>query len=136
VLLNRLFPVLIENKRSFTLDSSMSNESDTLDRIHLAKHSGYELTLVAILTPLEVSIRLAMNRAKISRRFPNPDALPKSNVLFKQYLMKYVPFFDTVFVFVNTGTDGKMFKVAEKNKQKELVVFDQNLFDTALLTAN
>jgi len=133
MLLNRLIPMLIEHKRSFALDSSMPDERETIGRIALAKEAGYEITLVAVLTTLEVAVRLAMGRAKTSRRFPNPDALPKSNVVFKQLLMRYIPLFDNAVVFMNHGVDGKMTKIAEKKTGKELEVIDRKVSDAALL---
>ena len=126
-----LFPLLIEKKRSFILDSSMSDHKETSMRIQLARKAGYRLILVAVLTPLEVAIRLAMGRAKISRRFPHLGALPESHVLFRQHIMKYIPLFDIVLIFANSGIDGKVHRLAEKKFGKELEIFDAELFTSA-----
>lgn len=132
-LLKQLFPILIEHRRSFVLDSSMSDKVETLARIDLARSAGFKLTMVAVLTDLETAIRLAMYRAKMTRRFPNPDALPKSNVLFKQHLMEYVSLFDEVIIFVNPGVDGIIYKVAEKKSGKRLEVLNKKQLQSALV---
>lgn len=132
MLLNRLFPTLIDHKRSFILDSSMSAKNETVARIGLARKAGYQLTMIAVLTPVAIAINQAMHRAKISRRFPHPGALPESHVHFRQHFMNYVPLFDRVLVYTNFGSDGKVEKVAEKNIGKELEIFDSNRLNSAL----
>jgi predicted ABC-type ATPase len=134
-MLRELFPILIEHRRSFILDSSMSDKNETVARIETARAAGYKLTMIAVLTDLKTAVRLAMHRAKLSRRFPNPTALPKSNLLFKQHLMDYLPLFDEAKIFVNPGIDGIMYRVAEKKLGKQLVVLDKERLDSALVRA-
>ena len=134
-MLRDLYPILIEHKRSFILDSSMSDKNETVARIELARAAGYKLTMIAVLTELKTAMRLAMHRARLSRRFPNPTALPNSNLLFKQHIMGYVPLFDEVKIFVNSGIDGIVYSVAEKKSGKQLVVTDEKRLNSALVKA-
>jgi predicted ABC-type ATPase len=132
LLLKRLFPMLVEKRRSFVLDSSMSDQKETVARTQLAKKMGYKLMMVAVLTPLQIAINQAMHRAKISRRLPHPKALPESHVSFRQHLREYEPLFDSILVFTNPGASGNVAKVAEKKIGKGLEVHDTNLFNAAL----
>jgi predicted ABC-type ATPase len=132
MLVKRLYPQLIEQKRSFVMDSSMSDQKETLARINLAKKSGYNLTMVAVLTPLNVAINQAMHRAKISRRFPHPKALPESHIAFRQHFTKYSPLFDKILVYANPGGGVSMSLVARKNVGSELEIFDSKMFNSAI----
>jgi predicted ABC-type ATPase len=120
---------LIEAERSFVLDSSMSDWEQTMKRIDLAKKHNYEMTMVAVLTPVEVAIRQAMRRAKLSRRFPNPEALPNSHVSFVQVFRKYFEHFDEIFIFANMGSGGDSEVVAEKRDGKGLEILNPELFN-------
>ncbi len=127
-----MFDTLIEAQRSFIWDSSMSNRGETTERITQAQATNCELTMVAVLTPLELATKQAMQRAHDSRRFPHPEFLPKSHVGFREAFMGYVPHFDNVVVFARlAGSDGAML-VAEKGSTKELVIYDDDLFNRAL----
>jgi len=131
MLASMIFDRLVETKRSFIWDSSMSDYEDTSERIATAKEAGYELTMVAVLTPPEEAIRLAMSRAKKSRRFPHPDALPKSHAGFRANFEKYHPHFDSVYVFSNDGRSGieNCSFIAEKSENtKVLAIHDEKLF--------
>ena len=129
-----LFEILVEARRSFIWDSSMSNKAETLERVKMATEIGYELTMVAVLTPLDQALKQAMHRAKQSRRFPHPDALPKSHVGFRQAFREYVPYFDEITVFANDAKLGDSpFVIAEKQgKENALVTCDGDLLDNAL----
>lgn len=127
-----LFEVLVECGRSFAWDSSMSDEQATLKRIQLAKQHGYALTLIAVLTPLDVAIRQGMNRAKYSRRFPHPKALPESHVGFRKSFQAYVPLFERVMVFGNQGEPHEAICVAQKLSGKTLAIHDEDLLSSLL----
>jgi predicted ABC-type ATPase len=131
-LVKRLYPILLQNKCSFILDSSMSDFSETVSRIESAKKIGYKLMLVAVLTPFELTINQAMHRAKISRRFPHKKALPESHVSFRQCFKKYPDLFDRVLVYTNGGEGGKVEKVAGKEVGEEFKIIDSNAFNSAL----
>lgn len=132
-LASALFEQLVEEGRSFIWDSSMSNQQATEVRIQQARERGYELTMIAVLTPLEVATRQAMHRARLSRRFPHPDFLPKSHVGFRQAFSAYVPLFDEVTVVANLGDgDDAACVVAEKSGTNELVMLDEDRFTRAL----
>lgn len=133
-LTDRLFPLLIENRRSFVWDSSMSNREESLQRIRTATGAGYELTLVAVLTPLKLAIRQAMQRAKLTRRFPNREALPESNGAFKAAFREYVPLFDEVIVFARMDELGNVpVEVATKSgKANQLASPDGDTLTQAL----
>lgn len=133
-LADRLFPILIEDRRSFVWDSSMSNQAETIQRIRMADAAGYELTLVAVLTPLKLAIRQAMQRARNTRRFPNAHALPASNQAFKVAFPEYVPLFDEVIVFARMEDLGDdPVQVASKSgRLNELAVDDDATLGSAL----
>ena len=128
-LTQELFEHLIGKGHSFALDSSMSNHLETLQRILKAKAAGYELTMVAMLTPQPLATRQAMNRAKMSRRFPNATYLPKSHVDFLQHFRGYFQYFDEVMVFAKMTEAGNPMIVAEKQSGKELEVYDEDVFN-------
>lgn len=133
-LADNLFPFLIENRRSFVWDSSMSNREESLRRIGMAEAAGYELTLVAVLTPLKLAIRQAMQRARLTKRFPNAKALPESNRAFKAAFHEYVPLFDEVIAFArDEALSDDPFRVATKSgKANALAPVDSNLLTQAL----
>jgi hypothetical protein len=134
MLADSLFPILLQDRRSFVWDSSMSNREETLRRIGDAQAAGYELTMVAVLAPLKVATRQAMERALESRRFPNLNALPESNRAFKLAFPEYVPEFDEVIVFArnhNLGEDPVQVAV-KSGKENPLVPVDSALFTQAL----
>jgi hypothetical protein len=134
MLASQLFKRLIEVGRSFAWDSSMSNKEETLKKISMAKNAQYELTMIAVLTPLKVAIRQGMKRAFLSRRFPHPVALPKSHIEFRQAFNDYISHFDEIFVFANMGDGSDIEAVAEKtNSEKELVVIKPDVFNQLLM---
>ncbi len=105
-LASELFDTLIHEKRSFVWETSMSSKEDTLNRIKIATESGYKLTMIAILTPLPQAIKQAMHRAKLSRRFPHPEALPKSHTGFRKTFSDYISYFDEIKIFANDSKLG------------------------------
>lgn len=107
VLAERIFQNLVTKRSSFIWDSSMSDLSVTKDRIEAASASGYELTLVGVLTPEKVAMRQAMRRAKWTRRFPNPKALIDSHREFRRNLPEYLEIFDEVRVFSKSSIDSE-----------------------------
>jgi len=128
-----LYRRLVQNGLSFAWDSSMSDYETTLERIMLAKENGFGLTMVAVFTPLETAVRQAMHRARKSRRFPNADALPKSNQGFRTNFAKYLEHFDVIKVFANMGDGKDSYVIAEKNGLgNALEVFDSNLFQSVV----
>jgi len=129
-----LFEIFVESRRSFIWDSSMSDAAATEARIQQARDEGYELTMIAVLTPLEVAIRQAMGRAQDSHRFPNPVALPKSHVDFRAAFHSYVPLFDEVIVFANQGggTDNCSVIAEKTAEMNQLAIHDKELFRSAL----
>ena len=134
-LASKLFDELVAAKRSFIWDSSMSNRSETLKRLKAAKGAGYQLSMVAVLTPLQVAIRQAMSRAQDSRRFPHKDALPGSHIGFRAAFPDYVPVFDEITVFANFGEvdEHSPYVIAEKPlNAKQLEVGDQDRFNALL----
>jgi predicted ABC-type ATPase len=123
-----LFNELVAAKKSFIWDSSMSNKPETLHRITKAREAGYELSMAAVLTPLEIAIRQAMGRARDSRRFPHKGALPASHVGFRSAFYEYLPLFDEVTVFANFGEtdENSPYVIAEKTLGgKQLDVSDE-----------
>ncbi len=109
----------------------MSSHGETMQRIDLAKRHGYELTMVAILTPLDKAIRQAMERAKQSRRFPHFKALPESHSGFIEHLRGYFDYFDTVLVFANMGLPNDIELVANKKSGNILEVLNAEIFNSA-----
>ncbi|MGD1088176.1 MAG: zeta toxin family protein [Verrucomicrobiota bacterium] len=135
-LASQLFKRLIEAGRSFVWDSSMSNKDETLKKINLAKNNQYELTMIAVLTPLKVAIRQGMKRALLSRRFPHPEALPKSHIGFRESFNDYVEHFDEIFVFANMGDGGDTEVIAQKTSDEiSLAVIKPDVFNTLLMPA-
>jgi hypothetical protein len=133
-LASELFDRLVDAGRSFMWDSSMSDESETLNRIAATRRKGYALSMLAVLTPQDVAIQQAMRRARTTRRFPNPVALPHSHFGFRKAFESYVPLFDEVRVITNFGTGpGGCYVVGEKTERsKPLAIYDQDLFSRAL----
>jgi len=133
-LATELFELLVTARRSFLWDSSMSARDETMTRIQLARDARYTLTMVAVLTPFEVAVRQAMHRAKISRRFPHPDALPLSHRGFRESFNAFHPLFDHVYVFENPGEGLENCSViAEKHGLTNgLEIYDDALLSSAL----
>lgn len=127
-----LFEALVEAQRSFIWDSSMSNRDETIERLKLAQARNYELTMIAVLTPMQLAIKQAMTRAFDSRRFPHPEFLPKSHHGFREAFTNYLPYFDNVMVFARLDGSSSAMLVAEKGATKELVILDDDLFNRAL----
>lgn len=124
---------LVNQKRSFIWDSSMSDEIETIDRIKLAHANDYELSMIAIFTPIEIAIKQAMQRAKQSRRFPHPEALPRSHHGFRKAFLGYVPHFRNITVFAKVGNpDDVPVVVAEKKDGKELAIYNDELLKESL----
>lgn len=131
---SELFESLIGQGRSFIWDSSMSNKDETLARVTIAEQSGYELTMVAVLAPMKIALNRAMHRAKLSRRFPHPEALPKSHTGFRQAFTEYVPHFDEVIVFASEDNPDHTPTVIghKQGKQNALVPVAGGLLEDAL----
>lgn len=131
---DELYPTLVREQRSFGWDSSMSDSLETKVRIELAKSQGYRLTMIAVLTPINVAIRQAMRRAKFTRRFPNMDALPKSHAGFRKHFLSYVPHFDEVRVFANVPEMSDVpLEIGEKKEgETELAINDEQLLNNLL----
>lgn len=133
VLATNLFQLLIKNKRSFIWDSSLSNQADSMQKISEAVRNGYKVSLFAVVAPLQVAIRQAMDRAKDTKRFPHPEFLPKSHLDFKTVFTSYVPHFNEIKVFANEGKMGNLpVLIAEKKDGKELAINDEALFNQLL----
>lgn len=129
---SEMYVNLIETRRSFVWDSSMASKEVALDRIMLAKKSGYETTMIAVLTPLNVAIRWAMNRAKKSGRFPPlGDEFASSHVGFKKNFNDFVEHFDEITVFANLSDDPDIIAVKESGEIR-LEVYDQDVFNSLL----
>jgi hypothetical protein len=133
-LASELFGELIEARRSFIWDSSMSDTAGTHARIQQAKSESYEMTMIAILTPVERAAKWAMERARDSRRFPHPEALPRSHVEFRAAFDSYVPLFDEIKLFANEGGGPEdCLLIAEKTAgMNELVIHEDAMFSAAL----
>jgi len=108
---NRLFIKLIEHRRSFAWDSSMSNENETIEKLKVAKDHGYTLELVAVKTSTQTAIRRAMSRARESRRFAHPRYLATSATGFQAAFKSYLPYFDLVMCFENDLDDSSPIEV-------------------------
>lgn len=100
-----LFDRLIEEKRSFAWDSSMSDKSASIVRIEEAKESGYRVGLIAVLTDLQVATRRAMQRAKETQRFAHPNFFAGSHTAFRQHLEEYWDMVDEGFILENSEDD-------------------------------
>src|SRR5690606_12981271 len=133
-LANRLFQRLVGERRSFVWDSSMSDVAETTGRLTTLRDAGYQLELVAVFTPLESAIRFAMSRAKLTRRFSNPVALPISHQDFLGAFESYLDFFRTIRVFhnkasVESASPEDAILIAERAEpNKGLVIFDRTTF--------
>ena len=99
---NMLFGRLIEERRSFGWDSSMSNRDDSLAKIEAAKAAGYRIGLIAVQTDVEVAIQRAMTRAKLVQRFAHPNFLEGSHRLFRQNFEDYWALADSGFLIENS----------------------------------
>jgi hypothetical protein len=93
---NTLFYRLIESRRSFVWDSSMTDKTESKKFIESARAQNYELQMVAVLTEYRDALRMSMSRAREIKRFPNLEHLPKSHIAFRESLMEYVGLFDQV----------------------------------------
>ena len=100
---SQLFRTLVEQGKSFAWDSSMSSQSESLERIEMCKSAGYTVRLVAVLTDLEVAVRRAMGRAHITKRFAHPDFLSGSHAHFRASLETYLETVDSALVLENTA---------------------------------
>lgn len=130
---NTLFERLIESRASFIWDSSMSNNEESMAKILLCKNAGYTMHHVGVLTRPEYAIRLAMERAKCTKRFPNARYLPLSHVGYRKHLNDYLPFFDKVSIFANVRYGKPQYELARKEDgSNKLEVFDQGLFESLL----
>jgi predicted ABC-type ATPase len=129
-----LFDRLVAAGNSFAWDSSMGNRDDAMRRIQLAKNAGYEITLIAVLTPYSQAVQQAMRRAFLTRRFPHPKALPESHRNFRLNFNDYVPLFDEVTVFANSRnhSDSPMVIARKSGEGKGLEVLDQALLESLL----
>ena len=112
----------------------MSNKIETMDRVKMAEQSGYELTMIAVLTPQKIALERAMHRAKLSRRFPHPEMLPKSHVGFREAFTDYIPHFDEVIVFASGDSqDHTPVVIGQKQgKQNALVPVAEGMIENAL----
>jgi predicted ABC-type ATPase len=131
LLADRLFDRLIQSGRSFIWDSSMSDGVATMLKIQAALARGYQLDLVAVVSPLQAAIRRAMHRAKDSRRFAHPEFLPKSHEDFQRNFHTYFPHFQRVMVYwnnwsANPGEKSDPLLVGEKDANNELVSYDDD----------
>jgi len=129
-----LFSGMVDARRSFIWDSSMSNKDEVVRLITKAKSQGYALKLVAVLTPYEQAIRQAMERAYQTRRFPHPDFFRSSHKGFRDALSDYEPLFDEVVYFSNDTASGHgCCVIAERQKgTNELDIPDEAMFIKAI----
>jgi predicted ABC-type ATPase len=121
ILADELLRSQIEQKRSFIFDSSMAYKPETMERIEFAKKNGYFLTMIGVLTPWQNAFQFAMNRARISRRFPGSDKFLESHHLFNQVFRDYFDLFDEIKIFANLGKLSDIMLVAEKKSGEKLV---------------
>jgi predicted ABC-type ATPase len=128
-LVKALYPMLLEKRRSFILDSSMSDFAETTARVDLARKSGYKLMMVGVLTPLQLAIDQSMHRARISRRFPHQKALPESHAEFRKHLRKYLDLFDRILMYTNGGANGNVEKVGEQRIGEEFKILNPDSFN-------
>jgi predicted ABC-type ATPase len=98
----RLFDVAVSRGASFVWDSSMSNAEVTQRKIDVAREAGYRLDMMGVIAPPEAVVRRAMVRAKITRRFANPQVLAKSHLDFFSNWATFVPQFDRAYIFDNS----------------------------------
>jgi predicted ABC-type ATPase len=129
-LTDQLFESLIDDGRSFVFDSSMGHKANALRRIEMAKARGYYLTMIAILTPLDVAMRFAMRRAKISRRFPIFGEYKQSHASFIGEFRNYFPHFDEIKVLANSGENRDIELVAEKKAGESLAIANPDVFNS------
>ena len=130
-----VFALSVDQERSFSWDSSMSNFDESIAKIRHARAAGYKMTLVAVLTDSQVAIRRAMNRALETRRFAHPDHLVPSAEKFYAHFPSYCDEFEDVYVFSNNdeASDHSLAQpmlIARKNIGSDLLkVFDPQTFN-------
>ena len=129
-LTDQLFESLIGGGRSFVFDSSMGHKGNALRRIEMAKRHGYFLMMIAVLTPLEVALKFALRRAKLSRRFPIFNEYKQSHVYFIEELRNYFEYFDEVKVFANLDETRDIELVAEKKVGNLLEIANPDVFNS------
>jgi predicted ABC-type ATPase len=129
-LTDRLFEILIGAGRSFVFDSSMAYKGETFERINKAKRAGYFLTMIGVLTPIEVAVEFAMRRARLSRRFPHKDSFTKSHNAFLQVFREYFDSFDEIKVLANFGESRDIELVAEKKPGEKLEIANPDVFNS------
>ncbi len=128
-----LFGQLVNDRRCFGWDSSMSNKEGTLKKIEYARQCGYRLALIGVLTETPVAVQRAMGRAKKTRRFAPPKYLHESHASFASHLETYIELMDEVLVVENSREtkDGGPHLLAQKKPgEKAVKVFDQTIYDT------
>ncbi|MEX1117685.1 MAG: zeta toxin family protein [Terrimicrobiaceae bacterium] len=133
-----LFGLLTALGRSFTWDSSLSNFSESMEKIEHARKQGYRLHLVGVSSPIEAAIARAMHRAKENRRFAHPAHLVDSHQKFASLFEQYFDAFDSVQLFWNLWTPGQApqdpLLIAQKDSGKNiLAVYGEEEFSQFLL---
>jgi hypothetical protein len=111
-LANEAFSALVEQKKSFIWDSSLSDRDDAISRIQAAKSAGY----------------------KTHRRFPHPTFLPLSHKGFRENLIPLSGFFDEAIVFAkdDSGADTPSVIAEKRGGEKELVIHSESRFSSLL----
>ncbi len=99
---NRLFQVLVNERRCFSWDSSLSHYDESLEKFEFARKAGYRIGLAAVITDPAVAVKRAMGRAKELNRFAHPDFLLKSHHDFWECLPVYWNLMDSVYLIENT----------------------------------
>jgi hypothetical protein len=126
---DELYKSFVAEGLSFIWDSSMSNEAETRRKIEMAAEKGYELSMIAVLTPEPVAIKQAMERAFDTRRFPNPVALPESHGNFRKAFSGYLPHFQDVLVFGKVDESELPMLIGKKSGGNDLAIADEILFN-------
>jgi hypothetical protein len=104
----------------------MSNLHPTLEKIELARTSGYRLMLFGVWTPPQVAIRRAMGRARETRRFPPPKHLEASAAGFSRHFPDYFEYFDRVELYSNESeTNNQEPTLIAKKVNSELESYDE-----------
>lgn len=83
----------------------MSNREETLQKIQAARQSGHRVEMISVYTPPQTALERAMNRAKETRRFPNPTHFRRSHVHFAKFFPDFVDEFERVLLFFNGNSD-------------------------------
>ncbi|HWA24834.1 MAG TPA: zeta toxin family protein [Lacunisphaera sp.] len=130
-----LFANLVSDRRTFAWDASMSSGGEAHSRLQMLKDSGYKLTFIAVFTPLETAIRLAMLRAKEGRRFIEPGLLEASHKSFLSHFPSYLDYFHEIKVFYNnpskSGPTVTPTLIAEATgPNNSLVIYNRDTFDS------